>query len=493
MSEALRLCSLSVCRQPAPAAGSCRSAGGSWGWGYELLLQQDLEDGVYHEPGESAHTLRLQVGRCSGWGTLGCEAGLGCACWLHWHLTCLHARLHTHSEHECFPRNMAVLQVSDIVALEWETTQSLNQGDNEYRPALVLHVFSSGGTGIGAAPSAAGDDTASKQLPGTPPSTGARPGSSRASARRPPAGRGKDPAAAGSGAAAADGAGMPSPVAGTPQGPPAPRGGSGGVGGSIRRCAVMCNPLHSADEDDAEEHLSAGSSSSAGSQDGANSENGSSSDGEDASPVAAARVAAQEVASSSRGGLQQEWQLLGELEYVLRLCILEGREQAAHQEVTVRLGAACWLGWQAGVCRLSCWLCSCGEDAGLCGLVACYSHAVLQLPCLQDERILMAFQVTSVPPAAASGAQHVTGGGSTLRQQGRSSKVRWRSAAAGAAPPPSAGVNALTAGVRQLSFTPGAPAAAAAGAPSAAGESGSTAGTRRGGRPRGRGFGSPVQ
>ena len=112
---------------------------------------------------------------------------------------------------------------------------------------------------------------------------------------------------------------------------------------------------------------------------------------------------------------------------------------------------------------------------------------------LQDERILMAFQATSVPPAAASGAQHVTGGGSTLRQQGRSSKVRWRSAAAGAAPPPSAGVDALTAGVRQLSFTPGAPAAAAAGAPSAAGESGSTAGTRRGGRPRGRGFGSPVQ
>jgi hypothetical protein len=83
MSEALRLCSLSVCRQPAPDPRSSRSAGGSWGWGYELLLQQDLEDGLYHEPGETPQTLRLQASCCRGWGLLsGRQGGAGCACWL---------------------------------------------------------------------------------------------------------------------------------------------------------------------------------------------------------------------------------------------------------------------------------------------------------------------------------------------------------------------------------------------------------------------------
>ena len=77
MGEVYRLCSLSVCRctagtagtagtaPPPPATAAAAAAGGSvGGWplcAYELLLQQDLRDGAYHEPEESAGTIRLQV------------------------------------------------------------------------------------------------------------------------------------------------------------------------------------------------------------------------------------------------------------------------------------------------------------------------------------------------------------------------------------------------------------------------------------------------
>ena len=72
MAEALRLCSLTVRRSQLPASGTSDSAaageqtawadaGGRYFGGYELLLEQDLEDGLYHEPHESGATLRLQV------------------------------------------------------------------------------------------------------------------------------------------------------------------------------------------------------------------------------------------------------------------------------------------------------------------------------------------------------------------------------------------------------------------------------------------------
>lgn len=67
MHEVYRLCSLAVCRAPLPgpggaAGGGCGEAGGYFG-GYELVLQQDLHDGLYHDADETAQTLRLKVGR----------------------------------------------------------------------------------------------------------------------------------------------------------------------------------------------------------------------------------------------------------------------------------------------------------------------------------------------------------------------------------------------------------------------------------------------
>ncbi|KAI7841085.1 hypothetical protein COHA_005312 [Chlorella ohadii] len=225
MSEAFRLCSLTVCRTQLPdSSGPAAGGGGSDGehaaeepgpyfGGYQLLLQQDLNDGLYHEPEESAATLRLQV--------------------------------------------------CDIVGLEWETTQSLNQGENEYRPALVLHVLHSGGAA--AAPAATADtaarpadrDMAAKQQLSapqrTPDSAASRP-SSRARSRL-------GAEAAGSG----NGSQEPSPskaVAGlvTPTqllrpSPSAAASGrlAAGVGGSIRRYAVMLNMRRGEDSDGEED------------------------------------------------------------------------------------------------------------------------------------------------------------------------------------------------------------------------------------------------
>lgn len=140
---------------------------------------------------------------------------------------------------------------------------------------------------------------------------------------------------------------------------------------------------------------------------------------------------------------------------------------------------------------------------------------------LQDERIQMAFQATSAHPTAAAAAAGssalaapsfhagplaaaaaLDAGGSARQRQGNAAAAaaRWRSAAAEAAAAlregVREGVEAVTQGVRQLSFTPGGSAA-----PAPAGSSGSTEGngatvagrTRSSSRTGGRGFGSPVQ
>ncbi|PRW44576.1 1 domain-containing [Chlorella sorokiniana] len=330
MAEAFRLCSLTVCRSQLPASGGHgpdsggdedpdASQGGLYFGGYELLLHQDLNDGLYHDPEESAASLRLQV--------------------------------------------------CDIVGLEWETTRSLNQGENEYRPALVLHVLHSSGS--------SSDEEADQRQQG--PAVAAAPGTA-----------GRDRRAALQAAAAS-----PLPT------PPRQQGG-----------AVLGSSL-----------------------------------------------------------LQREWQLLGELEYVLRLCILESREQLPHHEVT-------------------------------------------------DERIQMAFQATSAHsaaaalggsstalagpsfhagPAAAAAAAALDAGGSARQRDGSAvAAARWRSAAAEAAAAVREGVRegveAVTLGVRQLSFTPGGSAVAPPGEGGASEAGGAAAGRTRGSsRAGGRGFGSPVQ
>lgn len=66
MSEAFRRCSLSVCRAQLPASSEAEhepAEGCLYFGGYELLLHQDLNDGLYHELEESGATLRLQVGK----------------------------------------------------------------------------------------------------------------------------------------------------------------------------------------------------------------------------------------------------------------------------------------------------------------------------------------------------------------------------------------------------------------------------------------------
>ena len=220
------------------------------------------------------------------------------------------------------------------MALEWETTQSLQQGDNEYAPALVLHVWQGGG---GAAepppplqqhdsPAVAGSAAAAAEgQPGTPAAgaSASRP-TSRASSRR---GGGT------AGQADTSPAVQQTPGAATPPG--AVRPSAGGLGGCVRRCAVMCNMRTPGDSDadsasdDDDEECTPGSDagSGAGSVRSADGHGGRQLGG-GAAPAAGSAV------------LQREWELLGELEYVLRLCMLEGREQAPHQEVTVR-----WVEW----------------------------------------------------------------------------------------------------------------------------------------------------
>lgn len=275
-------------------------------------------------------------------------------------------------------------QVCDIVGLEWETTQSLNQGENEYRPALVLHVLQSSGVGAAPAPAAADAvalapqpadrDTAAKQLAAapqrTPDSAATRP-SSRARSRLGAeaaggAGGSREPSPS-----KAVAAGMVTPQLARPSPVAAASGRLGaGVGGSIRRYAVMLNMQRGEESDGEDEEGSEGEHE--GSRGGQAA--GSSSDDEPdrrqqaAAPAAAQaapgtagrdrRAALQAAAASplpmppaQQGGsalgsslVQREWQLLGELEYVLRLCILEGREQLPHHEVTVRRfeGARWW-------------------------------------------------------------------------------------------------------------------------------------------------------
>ncbi|KAL4428513.1 hypothetical protein ABPG75_002602 [Micractinium tetrahymenae] len=437
MGEVFRHCRLTVLRSagatattPAAAAdgapasplqGAAAAAVAS-PFGYELLIEQDLDDGLYHEPGECAAALRLQV--------------------------------------------------ADIAALEWETTQSLGQGENEYRPALVLHVWQSGGT-AGAA-WAAGEPLASTPAGApadggglsTPPASSSRPASrarskqgGKAAAEQAATATEPAPPPAAPAAAAAGGDAV-TPV------PAARAGSSAGVGGSLRRCAIILNPRHADSSSDSEDGAEGGGGTARDAADEDDDSDGSERGGRRPLGLPGG-YGGQQPASAA---LQQQWQLLGELEYVLRLCALEWREQAPSHEIT-------------------------------------------------DERILLHFQSTSAP--TSTHAYHSTAAPATLagphdaalQRRGSAAAAaaaqRWRSAAAGAAHAISGGVEALTQDVRQLSFTPGgsghsgnaaamaAVVIATTSEPEARGPeadgSASRRQTRSGSRAGGRGFGSPVQ
>lgn len=129
---------------------------------------------------------------------------------------------------------------------------------------------------------------------------------------------------------------MQTPFAGLARPSPSGRGCASAVGGCIRRYAIMLNLQPSADEEEAEED-DEGSQASDDTDGGslashADSASGGRGRGGAASPGLPLPLGA------ASGALQREWRLLGGLEYVLRLCILECREQAAHQDVTVRWG-----------------------------------------------------------------------------------------------------------------------------------------------------------
>lgn len=93
MGEVCRLCSLTVGRAAAPPADSAAGTGangpggGSSGDGsgggtpfcYELLVQQDLADGVHHEADENPQTIRLQVRRWHACGCCGATGEKGCS------------------------------------------------------------------------------------------------------------------------------------------------------------------------------------------------------------------------------------------------------------------------------------------------------------------------------------------------------------------------------------------------------------------------------
>ena len=41
-----------------------------------------------------------------------------------------------------------MLRIEDILAIDWATSQSLKLGDNDFTPALVLHIAQSGAAGF---------------------------------------------------------------------------------------------------------------------------------------------------------------------------------------------------------------------------------------------------------------------------------------------------------------------------------------------------------
>lgn len=223
------------------------------------------------------------------------------------------------------------LQVSDIVGLEWHTTQSLHQGENEYRPALVLHVLPPSAPAPAPGEAAAACSSATRQPASTPAASGrsrSRLGTDTAE-RAAAAGRSLSP--------------TKTPVSARPSPSAA------GLAGGIRRCAIMLSARHAHEEEGSGSECGDGEGSQAGSAgDSAGGSAGSEEDEEES--VSEEEEEQQQHASRASGTsslpplaaplgsalLQREWQLLGELEYVLRLCILESREQVEHQDVTVR-------------------------------------------------------------------------------------------------------------------------------------------------------------
>lgn len=87
------LCSIALQRLPGEEEQEVDSSSADVGqsFEYELCVQQDMDDGAYHEEDEQAEQFRLKV--------------------------------------------------QDIVALEWATSHSLGLGTNDYTPALVMHVI----------------------------------------------------------------------------------------------------------------------------------------------------------------------------------------------------------------------------------------------------------------------------------------------------------------------------------------------------------------
>lgn len=219
------------------------------------------------------------------------------------------------------------------MALEWETAQGLGQGENEYSPALVLHIWQQAGGVLGAtgtppeAPAPVAAAVAAEAASGceahTPPASGLRlasPASSRRGGRGP-----QGPATTAGGQDA------------TPL--PAARGGGGaGVGGTMRRCAITLSPQQAADSD-AEDSSDDGALGGGGAAHGKAAEDGDGGVGGDGKALGG--HGGQQ--PSGAAVLQRQWELLGELEFVLRLCTLESREQAPHHAIAV--SAACSSGF----------------------------------------------------------------------------------------------------------------------------------------------------
>ncbi|KAL3140885.1 hypothetical protein ABBQ32_005419 [Trebouxia sp. C0010 RCD-2024] len=201
------LCAITLRRPAEEEEVNSQGGGVAVGFEYELHIQQDLDDGAYHEEEEQADCLSLKV--------------------------------------------------QNIVALEWATSHSLGLGSNDYTPALLVHAIKStsgetGGSSVSAIGASVG--SASGATPTSLPPSPLSSSSSTLSRQR-------------SGRSLRASASAPRPS------------------GPQHKYALRCF---------------------------------------------AAEDAPQNIQGSST-----QWSLLSQFEYVLRLCMLETREEAAHHELGV--------------------------------------------------------------------------------------------------------------------------------------------------------------
>ncbi|KAL0034905.1 hypothetical protein WJX77_012220 [Trebouxia sp. C0004] len=114
------LCSIALQRSPEEEEQEVDSSSADVGQSpeYELCIQQNMDDGAYHEEDEQAEQFRLKV--------------------------------------------------QDIVAVEWATSHSLGLGANDYTPALVMHVIkptAGGSSGLSSGSASVGSTAATAATP----------------------------------------------------------------------------------------------------------------------------------------------------------------------------------------------------------------------------------------------------------------------------------------------------------------------------------------